>query len=56
MHNFLVHLNESACRKSGRLGPEQFQKSVLEYQIIDRESTIVTKPKMDLAVLDNEVV
>ena len=23
MHNFLVHSNESACRKSGRLGMEQ---------------------------------
>ena len=23
MHNFVVHSNESACRKSGRLGLEQ---------------------------------
>ena len=23
MHNFVAHFNESACRKSGRLGMEQ---------------------------------
>ena len=27
MHNFVVHSNESACRKSGRLGLEQVTKT-----------------------------
>ena len=26
MHSFVVHSNESACRKSGRLGLEQVKK------------------------------
>ena len=34
---------------------EQVQKSVLEDQITDRESTIVAKAKMDLAFLDHEI-
>ena len=56
MHNFLVHSNESACGKSGRLGQEQVQRSVLKDLIIDRESTIFTKAKIDLSVLDNRIL
>ena len=30
MHGFEVHSNESACRKSGRLGLEQVQRTIKE--------------------------
>ena len=34
----------------------QFQKSVIEYQIIDGEPNITAKDKMNLSVLYNEIV
>ena len=30
MHNFVVHLNDSACRKSGSLGLEQVQLNYMD--------------------------
>ena len=31
MHDFVVHSNESVCRKSGRLGLEQVNDGCLKY-------------------------
>ena len=33
MHSFEVHSNESACRKSGRLGLEQVAKEVTRLRL-----------------------
>ena len=47
MHNFVVHSNESACRKGGRLGPEQVYKivSIAGYLISKINQSLLNKPQ-----------
>ena len=52
MHSFEVHSNESACRKSGRLGLEQVSWECLINALMLSESLLIKTLMLTLRGLD----